>query len=95
MNIDAKFFGIILFVIVQTGGAIWWASGLSSEVNRLSALVDKSDQMVSGIDLLNFKVEEVWKAIDKLEKIDTDIMIQHEAIFEALAEDGSRSNPYE
>ena len=95
MNIDAKFFGIILFVIVQTGGAIWWASGVSSEVNRLSALVDKSDQMVSGIDLLNFKVEEVWKAIDKLEKIDTDIMIQHEAIFEALAEDGSRSNPYE
>tara|TARA_Y100001951_G_C11192239_1_gene212227 strand:- start:165 stop:452 length:288 start_codon:yes stop_codon:yes gene_type:complete len=95
MNIDAKFFGIIIFVIAQTGGAIWWASSLSSEVNRLSALVDKSDQMVSGLDLLNFKVEEVWKAIDKLEKVDTDIMIQHEAIFEALAEDSSRNNPYE
>ena len=38
MNIDAKFFGAILFLIAQTGGAIWWASGLSSEVDRLAGI---------------------------------------------------------
>ena len=38
MNIDAKFFGAILFLIAQTGGAIWWASGMSSEVNRLAGI---------------------------------------------------------
>ena len=36
MNIDAKFFSAIIFLIVQTCGAIWWASGLSSEVERLA-----------------------------------------------------------
>ena len=51
MNIDAKFFGAILFLIAQTGGAIWWASGLSSEVERLSGLVDKSDQFQTEIQL--------------------------------------------
>ena len=38
MNIDAKFFGAIIFVIVQTCGAIWWASGLSAEVERLAGI---------------------------------------------------------
>ena len=38
MNIDAKLFGAILFLIAQTGGAIWWASGMSSEVNRLAGI---------------------------------------------------------
>ncbi len=38
MNIDGKFFGAILFLIAQTCGAIWWASGLSSEVDRLAGI---------------------------------------------------------
>ncbi len=38
MNIDAKFFGAILFLVVQTSGAIWWASSLDAEVERLSGI---------------------------------------------------------
>ena len=38
MTIDAKFFGAILFLVAQTGGAIWWASGLSAEVDRLGGI---------------------------------------------------------
>ena len=38
MNIDGKFFGAILFLIAQPCGAIWWASGLSSEVDRLAGI---------------------------------------------------------
>ena len=77
MNVDSRIITLALFLIAQSVGAIWWASGLSSEVNRLSGLVDKSDQFqteiqraVSGLDVLNFKVEELWKAIERLEEAD-------------------------
>ena len=112
MNVDSRIITLALFLIAQSVGAIWWASGLSSEVNRLSGLVDKSDQFqteiqraVSGLDVLNFKVEELWKAIDKLEQadaalrdVDNEIMVQHESIFEMMAkgspEQISKGNPY-
>ena len=112
MNIDSRIITLALFLIAQSVGAIWWASGLSSEVERLSGLVDKSDQFqteiqraVSGLDVLNFKVEELWKAIDKLEQadatlrdVDSEIMAQHESIFEWMAnkspEQTAKGNPY-
>ena len=113
MNVDSRIITLALFLIAQSVGAIWWASGLSSEVNRLSGLVDKSDQFqteiqraVSGLDVLNFKVEELRKAIERLEEadivlreVDSEIMVQHETIFAWLAEDSveqtSKGNPYD
>ena len=112
MNVDSRIITLALFLIAQSVGAIWWASGLSSEVERLSGPVDKSDQFqteiqraVSGLDVLNFKVEELWKAIDKLEQadaalrdVDNEIMVQHESIFEWMAkgspEQTAKGNPY-
>ncbi|MDP7636231.1 MAG: hypothetical protein QF577_01655 [Phycisphaerae bacterium] len=38
MIIDSKFFSAIIFLTVQTIGAIWWASGMSSEVARLAGI---------------------------------------------------------
>ena len=113
MNVDSRIITLALFLIAQSVGAIWWASGLSSEVERLSGLVDKSDQFqteiqraVSGLDVLNFKVEELWKAIERLEEadivlreVDGEIMVQHETIFAWLAEDSveqtAKGNPYD
>ena len=113
MNVDSRIITLALFLIAQSVGAIWWASGLSSEVNRLSGLVDKSDQFqteiqraVSGLDVLNFKVEELWKAIERLEEadivlreVDGEIMVQHETIFawlsEGEAEQTAKGNPYD
>ena len=113
MNVDSRIVTLALFLIAQSVGAIWWASGLSSEVNRLSGLVDKSDQFqteiqraVSGLDVLNFKVEELWKAIERLEEadivlreVDSEIMVQHETIFawlsEGEAEQTAKGNPYD
>ena len=112
MNVDSRIITLALFLIAQSVGAISWASGLASEVERLSGLVDKSDQFqteiqraVSGLDVLNFKVEELWKAIDKLEQadaalrdVDNEIMVQHESIFEWMAkgnpEQTAKGNPY-
>ena len=112
MNVDSRIITLALFLIAQSVGAIWWASGLSSEVERLSGLVDKYDQFqteiqraVSGLDVLNFKVEELWKAIERLEEadivlreVDSEIMVQHETIFEWLASDAeqtAKGNPYD
>ena len=113
MNVDSRVITLALFLIAQSVGAIWWSSGLSSEVERLAGLVDKSDQFqteiqraVSGLDVLNFKVEELWKAIERLEEadivlreVDSEIMVQHETIFawlsEGEAEQTAKGNPYD
>ena len=38
MKIDAKFFGVIVFLISQTAAGIWWAASLSSEVERIGGI---------------------------------------------------------
>jgi len=80
MKIDAKFFGAILFLIAQTSGAIWWASSLSAEVDRLagiqgSAIPDlQSEAKQCGIEIHNLKkvvedqdaIQEAIKGLDVL-----------------------------
>ena len=38
MNIKPAFFGLIIFLMGQLGAGIWWASSLSSEVERLAGV---------------------------------------------------------
>ena len=38
MNIPTYLIGAVIFLIGQTTGAIWWASGISSEVERLAGI---------------------------------------------------------
>ena len=127
MNIDAKFFGAILFFIAQTCGAIWWASGLSSEVDRLAGIqgqaipaleaeaqkcglaihandeaikeLQEHDQAISGLDVLEFKIEELRKEISILAQVDREIMTQHEKIFDWMAQSSPMQqkggNPYD
>ena len=125
MQIDAKFFGAILFFIAQTCGAIWWASGLSSEVDRLAGIqgqaipsleaeaqkcglaihandeaikeLQEHDQAISGLDVLEFKIDELRKEIASLREVDREIMTQHEKIFDWMAQSSpmqQKGNPY-
>ena len=61
MNIDAKFFSAIMFLLVQTIGAIWWASGLTSEVERLAGIQGRAipaleaEAKQCGIEIHNLK----------------------------------------
>lgn len=70
MNIDAKFFGAILFLIAQTSGAIWWASSISSEVSRLAGIQGRAipaleaEAKQCGIEIHNLK-----KLMDDQEKV--------------------------
>ncbi len=89
MNIDAKSFGAILFLAAQTSGAIWWASSLSSEVERVANIQAASMTETSGLDVLGFKVDELRKEIASLREVDREIMTQHEKIFEWMASQSS------
>jgi hypothetical protein len=78
MNIDAKFFSAIIFLVVQTSGAIWWASGLSAEVERLAGIQGRAipaleaEAKQCGIEIHNLKKltgdqEEVAKSVKNLD----------------------------
>ena len=78
MNIDAKFFGAILFLVAQTSGAIWWASGLSAEVERLAGIQGtaipalEAEAKQCGIEIHNLKKltgdqKEVQEAVKDLD----------------------------
>ena len=78
MNINSKFFGAIIFVIVQTCGAIWWASGLSAEVERLAGIQGtaipalEAEAKQCGIEIHNLKKltgdqKEVQEAVKDLD----------------------------
>ena len=77
MNIDAKFFSAIMFLLIQTIGAIWWASGLTSEVERLAGIQGRAIPALEaeakncGIEIHNLKKltgdqEEVAKSVKNL-----------------------------
>jgi hypothetical protein len=80
MNIDAKFFGAILFLVAQTSAAIWWASSLSAEVDRLAGVQSVSipalqeDSEACQIEIHNLKkvvddqdaIQEAIKGLDVL-----------------------------
>ena len=40
MNVDSRVITLALFLIAQSTGAIWWASSISSEMDRVGRLVD-------------------------------------------------------
>ena len=61
MKIDPKFFGFMQFIIAQTGSAIWWASSVSSEVERLAGIQGRAipaleaEAKQCGIEIHNLK----------------------------------------
>ena len=61
MKVDPKFFGFLLFLLVQTGSAIWWASDISSEVERLAGIQGRAipaleaEAKQCGIEIHNLK----------------------------------------
>ena len=88
MKIDAKFFGAILFLVAQTSGAIWWASSLSSEVERLAGIQGTSipalEEAIEGLDVMGFRVEQLSKELEKINDRNDAIENQHSKLFEVL-----------
>jgi len=117
---------VLLFLIVQSAAGIWWASNLSSEVERLAGIqglaipaleaeaqkcgiaihnneaaikeLQEHDKAISGLDVLEFKIDELRKEISSLREVDREIMTQHEKIFDWMAQSSpmqQKGNPYD
>jgi len=61
--------------------------------------LQEHDQAISGLDVLNFKVEQLRVEIATLREVNREIMTQHEKIFDWMAmnsggNSGGGSNPY-
>ena len=74
MKVDAKFFGAILFLVAQTSGAIWWASSLSAEVERLAGIQGRA------IPALEAEAKQCGLEIHNLKKLVSDQAKLEEAI---------------
>ena len=126
MNIDSRVLTVALFLVAQSAAGIWWASNLSSEVERLAGIqglaipaleaeaqkcgiaihnneaaikeLQEHDQAISGLDVLEFKIDELRKEIASLREVDREIMTQHEKIFDWMAQSSPMQqkggNPY-
>ena len=126
LNIDSRVLTVLLFLIVQSAAGIWWASNLSSEVERLAGIqglaiptleaearkcgiaihnneaaikeLQEHDKAISGLDVLEFKIDELRKEISSLREVDREIMTQHEKIFDWMAQSSpmqQKGNPYD
>ena len=67
--------GFAFFLLCQTVGAIWWASGINTEVERLVVGEDEyathKDDYIQRLSVIETKVEGNYKILIKLEeKID-------------------------
>ena len=88
MNIDPKFFGIILFLVSQTAAGIWWAASLSSEVGRLGGIQGSSipaiEKAIEGLDEMGFRVDQLSTELEKISDRNDSIEDQHSRLFEVL-----------
>ena len=74
MKVDPKFFGFLLFLIAQTGSAIWWASDISAEVERLAGIQGRA------IPALEAEAKECGIQIHNLQKLTGDQQKVAEAV---------------
>jgi len=96
MNIDAKFFGAIIFLLAQAVRAVIWGAPLSAQLSRLAVLQDKANETAS-IDLIAFRLDDLTKEIENMQEMDREIILQHEKLFGILggqARSGNASRAY-
>ena len=88
MNIDAKFFGILIFLVSQTAAGIWWAASLSSEVERLGGIQGSSipaiEKAIEGLDVMGFRMDQLSTELEKINDRNDSIENQHSRLFDAL-----------
>jgi hypothetical protein len=60
--IDAKFLGVVIFLMAQLGAAVWWAGEKSSEISHLQADLNKlTSHMDKQLDRMETKIDRLAK----------------------------------
>ena len=65
INIPGYMLGAIVFIIGQTSTAIWWASGISSDVSMLKQDRDEMAEIIEHLDVLAYRMEHLEKLIQR------------------------------
>jgi len=65
INIPGYMLGAIIFIVGQTSAAIWWASGISSDVATLKQDRDETVEIIEHLDVLSYRMEHLEKLIQR------------------------------
>jgi len=77
----------------QLGAGIWWASSLSSEVERLAGVqgtaIPSLKEAIKDLDVMRFQSESISNELERIRSANTDIANQHSRLFDILRNQGS------
>lgn len=65
INIPGYMLGAIIFLTGQTSAAIWWASGISNDVEMLKQDRDEMSEIIEHLDVLAYRMEHLEKLIQR------------------------------
>lgn len=66
IQIDAKFLGLIVFLVTQLGLAVWWAGEKSAQVSALqSDMIKLTSQIDKQLDRMEAKIDRMQDSRDR------------------------------
>jgi len=66
MTIPPYLISAIIFLIVQTSTAVWWASNISSDVAMLKRDRDDMAMIIDNLDVLSYRLETLEKMLQQV-----------------------------
>ena len=66
MTIPPYLISAIIFLIVQTTTAVWWASSISNDVEMLKRDRDDMAMIIDNLDVLSYRLETLEKMLEQV-----------------------------
>ena len=66
MTIPSYLISAIIFLIVQTTTAVWWASSISNDVDMLKRDRDDMAVIIDNLDVLSYRLETLEKMLQRV-----------------------------
>ena len=66
MTIPSYLISAIIFLIVQTTTAVWWASSISSDVDMLKRDSHDMAIIIDNLDVLSYRLETLEKMLQRV-----------------------------
>ena len=66
MTIPPYLISAIIFLIVQTTTAVWWASSISSDVDMLKRDRDDMALIIDNLDVLSYRLETLETMLERV-----------------------------
>ena len=66
MTIPPYLISAIIFLIVQTTTAVWWASSISSDVDMLKRDRDDMAMIIDNLDVLSYRLEALETMLERV-----------------------------